>query len=158
MEIDSCNKIKRLSKENQAKTIILHESGTISKVIKEEKKSMISCWNEDIIGLETSKEVSGKQILLQRHDTTGLSIKLQIKTDLDNKLKVLSKERQDGSIRLNESRVKLATIAEEKDMTILCLNENSTVIETSKEVFQKQLLQKNDEITALSKTLKTEID
>ena len=51
-----------------------------------------------------------------------------------------------------------ATIVEEKDMTILCLNKNITSIETSKEVFQKQLLQKSAETTALSKTLKTEID
>ena len=51
-----------------------------------------------------------------------------------------------------------ATIVEEKDMTILCLNKNITSIETSKEVFQKQLLQKSAETTALSKTLKSEID
>ena len=43
-------------------------------------------------------------------------------------------------------------------MTILCLNKNITSIETSKEVFQKQLLQKSAETTALSKTLKSEID
>ena len=73
-------------------------------------------------------------------------------------LKVLSKERHDGSIRLNESRVESVTIAEEKDMTILCLNENVTALETSKETFQKQLLQKSDETTALSKILKKEID
>ena len=43
-------------------------------------------------------------------------------------------------------------------MTILYLNKNITAIETSKEFFQKQLLQKIAETTALSKTLKTEID
>ena len=114
MEIDSYNKTKRWSKENQAHTTRLHESGTISKVIKEEKEIMISCWNEDIIGLETSNESSGKQILLQRNDTTELSIKFQIKIDLGNKLRVLSKERHDGSIRLNESRVESATLVEER--------------------------------------------
>ena len=97
----------------------MHESGTISKVIKDEKESMTSCWKEDIIGLETSKESSGKQILLQRHETTAFSVKFQIKIDLGNKLRVLSKEIHDGSIRLNESRVKSATIVEEKDMAIL---------------------------------------
>ena len=59
-ENDSGNKIKGLSKENQAKNIRLHESGFMSNVIEEEKEKMISCWNEDIIGLETSKEISGK--------------------------------------------------------------------------------------------------
>ena len=79
---------------------------------------MISCWNEDIIGLETSKEGSGKQILLQRHETTELSIKLQIKMDLGNKLKVLSKERHDESKRLNNSRMLSRTITEEKERNI----------------------------------------
>ena len=136
MESDSCNKIKRLSKENQTKTTRLHELGTVSMVIKEEKESMISCWNENILGIDTSKEGSGKQILLQRHDTTELSVKLQIKIDLINKLKVLSTERHDGSLRLNESRVGSATLVEEKDMTILCLNENIKASETSKEVLK----------------------
>ena len=76
MDIDSCNKTKRWSNENQDKPTRLHESGTISKVIKDEKESMISCWKEDIIRLETSKESSRKQFLLQRHETTALSIKL----------------------------------------------------------------------------------
>ena len=48
----------------------------MSKVIEEEKKRMISYLNEDIIGIETMKEGSGKEILLQRHETTEISVKL----------------------------------------------------------------------------------
>ena len=64
---------------------------------------MISCLKEDIKGYETSKEDSGKKILLQRYEANESSIKLKIKIDLNNKLKVLSKERQDECIKLNES-------------------------------------------------------
>ena len=130
----------------------------MSKVIEEEKERMISYLNEDIIGLETMKEGSGKKILLQRHETTEVSVKLQIKINLGNKLKVLSKKRHDESKRLNKSRVLSETIAEEKERKISCLNENITELETSKEVFNKQLLQKSDETTEVSKKLKTEID
>ena len=137
-EIDSGNKIKRLSKENQAELTILHESVIISKVIEEEKKRMISCLNEDIIGLETMKEGSGKKILLQRHETTEVSIKLQIEIYLGNKLKVLSKERHDGSKRLNQPRLLSETIVEKKERKISCLNESITELETSKEVFNTQ--------------------
>ena len=51
---------------------------------------------------------------MQRDETTELSIKLKINIDLGNKLKVLSKERQDEITRLNESKVLSETIAEEK--------------------------------------------
>ena len=76
IESDSCNKIKRLSKENQTKTTRLHEIVTVSTVFKEEKENKISCWNDNILGLNTSKEGSRKQIILQRHETTELSVKL----------------------------------------------------------------------------------
>ena len=142
IESDSCNKIKRLSKENQTKTTRSHEIGTMSTVFKEEKESKISCWNENILEHNTSKEGPRKQIILQRHETTKLSVKLQIKSDLINKLKVLSKERHDGSLRLNESRVESTTLVEAKDMTILRLNENIKARKTSKEVFTKQLLKR----------------
>ena len=74
-----------------------------------------------------------------------------------NKLKVLSKERHDGSMKLNESRVESATLVEAKDMTILCLNENIKASKTSKEVFKKQLLKNSDRTSELSKTKKSEI-
>ena len=73
-----------------------------------------------IKGFEISKEGSGKKILSQRHETNELSTKLKIKIDLDNKLKVLSKERQDEITRLKESRVLSETIAEEKEIKISC--------------------------------------
>ena len=59
-EIDSGNKLKILSTENQDEITRLNESGIMSKVIEEEKERMISYLKEDIIGLETSKEVFGK--------------------------------------------------------------------------------------------------
>ena len=38
----------------------LNESGIMSKIVEEKKERIISCLKEDIIGLETSKEISGK--------------------------------------------------------------------------------------------------
>merc|ERR1712238_501994 len=119
---------------------------------------MILCLKEDIKGLETSKEGFGKQVLLQRNETTELSVKLKMEIDSGNKLKVLSKERQDEITRLNESRELSETIAEEKEMKISCLKVNIKELETSKENFNKQLLQQRDETTELSVKLKTEID
>merc|ERR1712161_147068 len=78
--------------------------------------------------------------------------------DSGNKLKVLSKEGQDEITRLNESRELSETIAEEKERKISCLKVNIKELETSKEVFNKQLLQQRDETTELSVKLKTEID
>merc|ERR1712238_306200 len=119
---------------------------------------MILCLKEDIKGLETSKEGFGKQVLLQRNETTELSVKLKMEIDSGNKLKVLSKERQDEITRLNESRELSETIAEEKKRKISCLKVNIKELETSKENFNKQLLQQRDETTELSVKLKTEID
>merc|ERR1712238_606516 len=73
----------------------------------------ISFLTEDIKGLETSKEGFGKQVLLQRHETTELSVKLKMEIDSGNELKILSKERQDEITRLNESR----ELLEQKDET-----------------------------------------
>merc|ERR1712161_150399 len=113
-EIDSGNKLKVLSKKNQDEITRLNESGVMSKVMEEEKERMILCLKEDIKGLETSKEGFGKQVLLQRNETTELSVKLKMEIDSGNKLKVLSKERQDEITRLNESRELSEAIAEEK--------------------------------------------
>ena len=52
---------------------------------------------------------------MQRHETTELSVKLQIKIVLCTKVKVLSKESHDISKRLNETRVLLETIVDEKE-------------------------------------------
>ena len=133
----------------------MNESGTRSKGVEEEKQRVVSCLREDIKGFETSKEYFGKQILLQRYETAESSTKLKMKIDLGNKLKVLSKERQDESTRLNESIMLSETIAEEKEIKLSCLKVNIKELETSKEVFNKQITQKCDENTDLSDTLKT---
>ena len=47
-EIESGNKIKRLLKENQDEIKKLRESGSMPKVIEEEKERTISYWKEDM--------------------------------------------------------------------------------------------------------------
>merc|ERR1712161_55245 len=94
----------------------------------------------------------------QRNETTWVSVKLKMEIDSGNKLKVLSKERQDEITRLNESRELSETIAEEKERKISCLKVNIKELKTSNEFFNKQLLQQRDETTELSVKLKTEID
>ena len=47
-EIESGNKMKILSKKNQYDITKLKESGSMPKVIEEEKGRIISCWKEDI--------------------------------------------------------------------------------------------------------------
>merc|ERR1712238_132014 len=123
-EIDSGNKLKKLLKENQDEITRLNESGIMSKVIEEEKERTISFLKEDIKGLETSKEGFGKQVLLQRHETTELSVKLKMEIDSGNELKILSKERQDEITRLNDSRELSEIMAEEKERNISCLKIN----------------------------------
>jgi len=147
-----------LLKENQDEITRLNESGIMSKVIEEEKERTISFLKEDIKGLETSKEGFGKQVLLQRHETTELSVKLKMEIDSGNELKILSKERQDEITRLNESRELSEIMAEEKERKISYLKINIKELEISKEVFNKQLLQQKDETTELSVKLRTDID
>merc|ERR1712238_304310 len=113
---------------------------------------------EDIKELETSKEGFGKQSQQQRDETAELSVRLKTMIDSGNKLKILSKERQDEITRLNESRELLETIAEEKERKISCLKEDIKELETSKEGFGKQLLQQRDETAKITLNLKTEID
>ena len=59
-EIDSGNKIKRLSKENQDELTRLRESGIMSKVVEEAKERMISCWKEDIKELANQVDKSSR--------------------------------------------------------------------------------------------------
>ena len=56
-EIESGNKIKSLSKENKDDITKLKESGSMQKVIEEEKERMISYWKDDIkeIGNQVGK-------------------------------------------------------------------------------------------------------
>ena len=78
--------------------------------------------------------------------------------DSSNELKILSKERQDYITRLNESRELSETIVEEKERKISCLKVNLKELETSNEVFNKQLLQQRDETTDLIVKLNTETE
>ena len=110
---------------------------------------MISCLKEDIKGCETSKVDYGKQKLLQRNENNESSIKLQMKNDLSNKLKVLSKGIQDKCTKLNESRILSENIAKEKEKKLSCLKGNSKELETAEEGFINQILQQRDETTKL---------
>merc|ERR1712238_629572 len=103
-ETELVMKQKILSKENQDKIIRMDELRESLGARAGENERTISCLKEDIKELETSKEGFGKQVLLQRHETTELSVKLKMEIDSDNELKILSKERQDEITRLNESR------------------------------------------------------
>merc|ERR1712161_62026 len=136
----------------------LNKSIDLSETIAEEKERTISCLKEDIKELETSKEGFGKQSQQQRVETAELSVRLKTMIDSGNKLKILSKERQDEITRLNESRELLETIAEEKERKISCLKEDIKELETSKESFEKQLLQQRDETTDLIVKLNTETE
>ena len=55
-EIESGNKIKRLSKENQDDITKLKESGSMPKVVEEENERMISCWKKDIKEIDNQVE------------------------------------------------------------------------------------------------------
>ena len=94
-EIDSGTKIKILDKEHQGENTRVKESEIRPKGIEEEKERMISCFKEDIKERETSKVDSGRQLILKRQETNESSNKLKMKIDLNNKLQVLSKERQE---------------------------------------------------------------
>merc|ERR1712161_53915 len=164
-EIESGNKLKILSKNNQDEIIGLNKSIDLSETIAEEKERTISCLKEDIKELETSKEGFGKQSQQQRDETAELSVRLKTMIDSGNKLKILSKERQDEITRLNESRELLEIIAEEKEnelicntQTISCLKEDIKEFETSKEVLVKQLIQQRDETSELALKLNTVIE
>merc|ERR1712161_139212 len=156
--IKSGNKQKMLSKENQDEITRLNESRDLLKDIKEEKERMISCLKEDIKELETSKESFGKQLLQQRKVTMVLNV--QLKTEIDSRKKVtfLSKARQDEIARLDESRELSETMTEEKERIISCLIEDIKEFETSKEGFEKQLLQQRDETGELTLKLRAEIE
>ena len=116
----------------------MNESRVVSKSIEEGKERKISCFKDNIKGCETSKKDYGKQTLLQRNETKESSKTLQMKNDLSNTLKVLSKEKQDESTKLNESRLLSENIAEEKERKKSCLKVKNKELETSKEVFNNK--------------------
>merc|ERR1712238_581295 len=143
----------------------LNESRELLEIMAEEKERNISCLKINIKELEISKEVFNKQLLQQKDETTELSVKLKTEIDSSNKLKILSKKNQDEITRLNELReISEAMIVIEKNkficstQTISCLKEDIKSIKTSKESFEKQLLEQRDETGELTVKLKTEID
>ena len=100
---------------------------------------------EDSKSIKTSKESFDKQLLQQKDETGELTLKLKSETELGMKKKTLSKDNQDNIIRLNELRESLGARVGENERTISCLKEDSKFIKTSKESFEKQLLQQKDE-------------
>merc|ERR1712161_67416 len=139
--------------------------GELSETIAEEKERKISCLKVNIKELKTSNEFFNKQLLQQRDETTELSVKLKTEIDSGNKLRILSKVNQDEITRLNELKeISEAMIVTEKNkficstQTISCLKEDIKSITTSKESFEKQLLQQRDETTDLIVKLNTETE
>merc|ERR1712161_153922 len=164
-EIDSSDKLKILSKMNQDEITRLNELKEISEamIVTEKNKFIcstqtISCLKEDIKSITTSKESFEKQLLQQRDETTDLIVKFKAVIKSGNKQKMLSKENQDEIARLNEPRELSETMTEEKERIISCLIEDIKEFETSKEGFEKQLLQQRDETGELTLKLRAEIE
>merc|ERR1712238_71069 len=164
-EIDSGNKLKILSKERQDEITRLNESRELLETIVEEKERKISCLKEDIKELETSKEGFGKQSQQQRVETAKITLNLKTEIDLSNKVKILSKERQDEIKMLYEMVELLEARAGENEnelicntQTISCLKEDIKELETSKEDFDKQLLHQRAETSELTLKLNTVIE
>ena len=118
----------------------------------------ILCLKEDIKPVTKSKERVKKQCIQQIDEINNLNVKLNNENELGMKQKIASKENQDDITRLDEIRKLTETRTGEKENTILCLNEVFTTIETSKEDFTKQLLEKRDKTYKISVKSKTEID
>ena len=115
--------------------------------------------------IETSKEVFNKQLLQKSDETTALSKKLMTEMDSGNKLKILSKVNQDEWTRLHELReISETMIVTENNkiicssQTISCLKEDIKYITTSKESFEKQLIQQSDETSDLTVKLNMKIN
>ena len=70
----------------------------------------------------------------------------------------VSIENQDEITRADELRELLEARAGENESTISCVNKEITTIETSKEDFNKKILEKRKETSELSVRLKTEIE
>ena len=68
------------------------------------------------------------------------------------------KERHDENKRLKDSRALSNTIKDEIVKNISCMNENIVQNETSKEVFQMELMQRSAETNVFSTNLKTTTD
>ena len=83
-----------------------------------EKKSTISCVNKEITTIETSKEDFHKKTLEKRNEISELIVRLKTEIESGNKIKVLSKEKQDDITNLKDSGSMPKVIEEEKERMI----------------------------------------
>ena len=115
IEIDSGNKLKTLSRNNQDDITKLSELRKISEaMVVTEKKIIhstqtISCWKEDIKCIKIPKENFENKLLQQSSEITELTVKLKRETKLVMKLKILSKDNQDEITRLDKCVKSLIT-------------------------------------------------
>ena len=149
---------------NRLQVDLLKAKKTIE-VAKIQKKDIVILTQLFESSIQSSKKDFERQLLQQRDETTELIVKLNTEIKASNKLKILSKTRQNEITRLNESVEMTKAMVGEKEneincskKTILYLEKDVKKLETSNEVFNKQLLQQRDETTELSVKLKTEID
>ena len=113
--------------------------------------------------LETSKEVLNKQLLQKSDETTEVSVKFQTEIDSVNNLKILSKVDEDERTRLYELRELSDTMIVTENNKLICssqtisyLKEDVKLITTLKESFAKQIIQQNNDTTALTVNLNTD--
>ena len=89
--------------ENQDEIARADELREFSEARTVEKKSTISCVNKEITTIETSKENFNKKILEKRNEISELIVRLKTEIESGNKIKVLSKKKQDDSTNLKDS-------------------------------------------------------
>merc|ERR1711957_973540 len=151
--------------ENNRLQVDLLKAKKTIEVAEIQKKDIVILTQLFESSIQSSKKDFERQLLQQRDETTELTVKLNTEIKASNKLKILSKTRQNEITRLNESVEMTKAMVGEKEneinctkKTILYLEKDVKKLETSNEVFNKQLLQQRDETTELSVKLKTEID
>ena len=154
-----------MSKVNQVERTRLNELREISEtvIVNETYKLICSsqtrtCLKEDIKYITISKESFEKQFIQQRDETNNLNVKLNTDNKSGMQQKMVSKENQDDITRAEELRELLEARAGENKSTISCVNKDIPTIKTSKEDFNKQILEKRNETSKLSERLKTEIE
>ena len=164
-ESDAGNKLQILSKVNQNERTRWNELQEKSKtmIVNENYKLLYSspsilCLKEHVKPVTKSKERFKRKCTQKIDETNNLNVKLKNENESGMKQKNASKENQDDITRLDEPRKLLENRAGKKKSTILCLNEDFTTIETSKEDFTKQLIEKRDETCTTSVKLKKMTD
>ena len=107
----------------------------------------------NIKDIEISKEVFNKQIIQKCDENTELSETLKTDIDSGNEIQTLSKVNQDERTSLNKLRKISETMRVietykliHSNQTTSCLKEDIEYVTTSKEGFERQFIQKRDEI------------